>query len=58
MKPRTEDCGCIIDRDRHGNESLPLAYMCPTHRDEHQARHQAAIESCSHVHRIQAEVSP
>jgi hypothetical protein len=43
-------CGCKSGIDARGREWVDL---CAIHQAEHDARHQAAIESCSHVYRAQ-----
>lgn len=47
-----EPCGCTESREKSGRETVSL---CAQHRAEFDARHQAAVASCSHVYREQQE---
>ena len=41
-------CTCKSGTDKRGREWIEL---CAEHQAEHDERHQAAVESCSHVYR-------
>lgn len=44
------DCACKSGIDKRGREWIVL---CATHRAEADQRHQAAVETCSHVYAAQ-----
>jgi hypothetical protein len=48
MKLRTEPCGCGHYHDKQGREQVQ---MCAKHAAEFAERHQAAVQSGSHVER-------